>query len=63
MSVAYNQFVVVSWKMRNKFYDWCTKNNIECTYEGTYEGHLDFEMDAWLIKDEKHRVWATLKWA
>jgi hypothetical protein len=57
MSVAHNQFVFVSWKMRNQFYDWCTKNNIECTFK-----HFDFEMDAWHIEDEKHRVWATLKW-
>lgn len=43
--------------LRAEVYDWCWEKNILVALEGIMAG-----MDVWSVKDEKHRMWFTLRW-
>ena len=51
---------------RDLFWEWCQQNNILCEYMGTKNFGIGFDRkpyDSWYIGNEKHRMWAVLRWA
>lgn len=56
-------FKVRTW-YRDKFWEWCQKNNIICEYMGTQNRHGTAPaMDTWYIGNEKDRVFAIMRWS
>jgi len=57
---------------RYLFWQWCKDKQIDCEYHGTTLVYTDtptrttlhnLSIDEWYIGDDKHRMWAELRWA
>jgi hypothetical protein len=57
-----NKCVEVKYLQRQEFFDWCRELNIICEYDGS-SVTVDQSYDTWYIADEKHLMWAKLRWS
>jgi len=51
-------YVTTQLHQREEVYDWCYKNRVSASYEGTFIGGWDI----WNIPVEEHRMWFKLRW-
>ena len=50
--------ITVLWNLRKQVWDWCEKNNIEVSYQGSLG-----DRDLWYVKNDRDRALFALRWS
>ena len=59
-----NECLLIPYPCRSEFFTWCMDNKVHSEYQGKADNNNNFRSatELWYIPDEKHRMWAKLRW-